>query len=129
VLTIVTPQPLIPLLAQQFQNIRELTLQFIYGINQIQVWCAFSSSSITHPQWYYLKTDLGFISSYRRLKIIRMYSSTWVDLDMWEGFKSQVKDALLDLQKDDKEEKTIVLRIYSQPKKIITLPWPPIFRL
>lgn len=58
-----------------------------------------------------------------------MYSSTWVDLDMWEGFKSQVKDALLDLQKDDKEEKTIVLRIYSQPKKIITLPWPPIFRL
>lgn len=58
-----------------------------------------------------------------------MYVSTWLDLAVWERFKSKMEDALLDLQKDDKEEKTIVLRIYSGPKTIITLPWPPIFRL
>jgi len=54
---------------------------------------------------------------------------TWLELAKLEGFKSQVKGALLDIQKDDKKEKTIVLRILSQPQQIITLPWPPIFTL
>jgi hypothetical protein len=47
---------------------------------------------------------------------------------VWERFVSQVKESLLNFQKNDKEEKTIVLHARYQPKKLITLPWPPIFR-
>jgi len=79
------------------------------------------------PQWF--KIDLSFISRLRRLRIIRMDVSTWLEPAKLERFKSQVKGALLGIQKNDKKEKTIVLRILSQPQQIITLPWPPIFTL
>ena len=48
---------------------------------------------------------------------------------MWEQSISQVKEALLHFQINDKEEKTIALHVEYQPKKIITLPWPPILTL
>jgi len=51
---------------------------------------------------------------------------TCLEPAMLEGFKSQVKRALLDIQKDDKKEKTIVLCTLSEPPEIITLPWPPL---
>jgi hypothetical protein len=39
---------------------------------------------------------------------------------------SQAKETLLRLPEDDKEEKSIVLRVdYQLPKKVMTLPWPP----
>lgn len=94
---------------EQFPNIRDLTLQFTYG-NFTQI-------------------DLSCISNYRDLKIVRMDVLHPMDSQIWEGYRSQVKDALLDIQNGDKEEKTIVIRIESQPKEVITLPWPPIFKL
>jgi len=48
--------------------------------------------------------------------------------EVWERFVLQVKETLLNFQKNDKEEKTIVLHARYQPKKLITLPWPHIFR-
>lgn len=77
-----------------------------------------------------LKTDLGFLLNHRDLKIVRMDVAARLDSAVWEGYKSQVQDALLNLQRDDKEEKTIVHTVlHSQLKTIITLPWPPISRL
>jgi len=76
-----------------------------------------------------LKTDLGFLLNHRHLKIVRMDVADRLDSAMWEGYKSQVQDTLLNLQRDDEEEKTIVHTFCSQFKTIITLPWPPISRL
>ena len=76
-----------------------------------------------------LKTDLGFLLNHRHLKIVRMDVAAQLDSAVWEGYKAQVQDTLLNLQRDDEEEKTIVHIVYSQVKTIITLPWPPISRL
>lgn len=75
------------------------------------------------------KPDFDFVLlSYRHLKTIRIQPDD-LNPEVLEWFISQAKEALLSLQKHDKEEKTVVIYVEwdsDQWKKtqIITLPWP-----
>jgi hypothetical protein len=99
------------------------------GWNQVRNYILYNSLLNNPNGISNLKTDLGFLSTHRHLKIVRMDVIDRLDSAMWEGYKSQVQDTLLNLQRDDKEEKMIVHTIHSQPKTVITLPWPPMSRL
>lgn len=86
---------------------------------------------ISQHEYGISKVDFNFIlSNCRHLKNINMHRSIPLDLTMWEQFIWQAKATLLHwhLQRNDKEEKIIVLRVHGQHKKIITLPWPPYLR-
>ena len=123
-------QLLTPSLVHQLPNVRELTLQFIYDIVGIWVCSSFLFSLYLNtqlPRYGISKADIDFIlSNCRHLKIITMHRLVHINGNMWERCISQVKEALLRFQLNDKEEKIIVLCVHGQPKKIITLPWPPI---
>jgi hypothetical protein len=79
------------------------------------------------------KPDFDFVlMNYRYLKIIRIQPDQGLNPEVLEWFISQAKEALLSLQKNDKEEKTIVLYVewdwdldQWMKTQIITLPWPP----
>ena len=111
---------------RQFRHIGDLTLHFIYKSGWTEVRILSSPQLIIAEKPQRVKIDLSFISRLRHLRIVRMDVSTFLEPAKLEWFKSQVKRALLDIQKDDKKEKTIVLRIHSEPREIITLPWPPL---
>jgi len=105
----------LPLLVQRFLNIRDLTIYFVEGFKT------------PVPQTF---DDLGFIlSNFLHLKIVSLHIPLRMHSSRGKQIKSRVKETLLDLQRKDKEERTIILYFSYGSRETITLPWPPIFAL
>ncbi|KIM42036.1 hypothetical protein M413DRAFT_27563 [Hebeloma cylindrosporum] len=102
--------PTPPHVTHQFPKLRHLTLKFIDGGYDLH----------------------GVLENCLHLKSVKvLIAEVPLDMEIWEKLVSAVKETLLSLQENDKEEKTIVLdeRQHGQPESIIALPWPPEFPL